>query len=701
MAKAPPRNTSPQASLGTIGKYRGLLALVTLFLVVVAAVAALNFTIARQLDQDAIGVNLSGRQRMLSQRTVKILLQLRARLELGEADTGPRQELALTVPLFDTTLRGFRDGATVTGGDGKPVFLAAATAGQERIQDALAIWEPYLALLRPLLATPANAAIDPAQLGTVLRYAEENNLKLLTQMNELTTALENQAKERAQLLRTIQLSAIGVAALLFTYIVFVSLRNLLKADAELLAAKAETDNILETVSDGLFLIDRDLRIGQQQSTALAGIFGQADLRGRTLPEVLSQLVPEETVATARTFIDLLFGERVKEALMGDVNPLKQVQITTTRPDGARESKYVAFKFRRVLAGGKLSQLLVSAADVTDEVELRQELERSRKRNEDQLALLTRLAHVGTDELASFLLKTQRGLDLVNEVLAQGGTSRLENLGKLAQISRTVHAIKGDAAALSFDLVERWAQGFEAVIRDLRSREQLTGNDLLPLTVQLRDIYQQLEGLRDFVARLGQMRTALAKTGGQPTRPPVWSKAQSLIERIAQRLGKKVRLHVRHDGTELPEAYEQEVSDALVQLVRNAVAHGIEPPTDRVAIAKPAEGNVWLSITQRPDRAFEISVQDDGSGFDLERIRAKAVALGELSPEQAVQADAGQLLPMIFRSGFTTATEVNEDAGQGVGMDVVDERVKSLGGKVALAFKAGQGSRVTLMLPSLA
>ncbi len=678
-------------------KYRGLFVAMTVFLLVIAVVAGLNFYIATRVDQDAVSVNLSGRQRMLSQRIAKTIFLAQQAKEEAER-IAAIEELRGAVKLFDTTLSGFRTGGEVTGGDGKPVVLAKAPVALDAISDAVNLWSGYQKLLGDFLDSPAPAQNDAA-LNSLGVYARTNNVKILQLMNDLTTALERQAQQRAATLRVIQLTAIVIALSLFAYVVFFSLRNLRRADTELVAAKAETDNILSTVKDGLFLVDRELTIGQQQSKSLEQILGVKSVAGRNLLDVLARMVPEKTQATAKSFLELLFGERVKESLMGEVNPLKEVEVSTPTEDGRIATRYLAFQFRRVLTDGQLTHLLVSTADVTSEVELRQELDRAKRRGEQQITLLTKMMHLGNDELVEFIDKMNRGLDEMNGILATAGTSRQGTMGKLAQVYRIVHTIKGDAAALDFEPIESWAHQIEDQVAKLRGHENLAGSDLLPLTVSLRDMYQQLEGVREMVDRLGQVRRSL--DSGRPARrlAPVWNKAEMIARKVADREQKRVEFSINasHD-VEIPDTAYHEVSDALVQLVRNAIVHGIEPPQVRTAEGKPAIGRVVLTVRPGTNRNIEIAVEDDGRGIDLERVRDKAITLGLASRQQAQAMMPKDLVRLLFSSGFSTKDDVTEDGGRGVGLDVVEQSIARVGGRVAVGSKPGQGSRFTLTIP---
>lgn len=214
----------------TLADYREIVFAIILFLVLDLGVLVMNIIISSQIHQDAVGINLAGRQRMLSQRTVKTLLQINEAHRQGASADVARDELRLTFDLFDSTLQGFSNGNIVAGGDGKPTFLDAADTPVARaiVQQAISVWTPYKEKLTPLLI--AYVPITAQPLSDAIMYASDNNLRLLTLMNALTTELEQSASHRATMLRWIQAAAIVLALINFAVILTHFLRKLAERD---------------------------------------------------------------------------------------------------------------------------------------------------------------------------------------------------------------------------------------------------------------------------------------------------------------------------------------------------------------------------------------------------------------------------------------------------------------------------------------
>ena len=250
----------------SLGKYREIVLAVAFFLVFDLAVLVLNFYISFQLSADAVSINLSGRQRMLSQRMTKVLYGLHIDESNGRPTKDGIAELKLASNLFGTTLHGFINGAEVTGGAGDTQYLRQASTERQQaiLAEALRIWQGLEQRITPIL----GGKHDSNQLANAVSYAYSNNLRLLELMNELTTELEVEAQGQANRLRMIQTTGIILALLNFMFILFKFIRRLRESDEATEAAKQETDGILATVREGLFLLDADFRIGTQYSKSL-------------------------------------------------------------------------------------------------------------------------------------------------------------------------------------------------------------------------------------------------------------------------------------------------------------------------------------------------------------------------------------------------------------------------------------------------
>jgi chemosensory pili system protein ChpA (sensor histidine kinase/response regulator) len=169
----------------------------------------------------------------------------------------------------------------------------------------------------------------------------------------------------------------------------------------------------------------------------------------------------------------------------------------------------------------------------------------------------------------------------------------------------------------------------------------------------------------------------------------------VVRQTAKELGKRANLDIKGTQTEIDRSVLERMTGPFEHLLRNAIAHGLEDPAGRAKAGKPEIGEIGLSARQEGNE-FVLVFDDDGQGLNVERIRAKALASGLMQPDDQLTNE--QIAEFIFAAGFSTASEVSEVSGRGVGMDVVRAEVVALGGRVQVEFTPGKGSRFTIFLP---
>src|SRR6202035_1841146 len=167
--------------------------------------------------------------------------------------------------------------------------------------------------------------------------------------------------------------------------------------------------------------------------------------------------------------------------------------------------------------------------------------------------------------------------------------------------------------------------------------------------------------------------------------------------VARQCGRDVELVVSGQDTDLDKGILDAIAEPLTHMVRNAVSHGIESPEERQRLGKPAQGRVRLNAYHEGNQVI-VEISDDGRGMDVAKIRLKAVKLGLLQPEEAERLSEAEILDIIFRPGFSTAEQVTEVSGRGVGMDVVQSVLHRLKGTVGVQTQLGQGTTFRLKLP---
>lgn len=247
----------------------------------------------------------------------------------------------------------------------------------------------------------------------------------------------------------------------------------------------------------------------------------------------------------------------------------------------------------------------------------------------------------------------------------------------------------DFGALEFDKYDNFnilARRISEVTADIsESMSQLSGS--------IRHAHEDMGQLQQLT--LG-MRDEIARARMVPIGTP-FTRFRRAVREMVRTTGKEVTLVTSGEHTEVDTNVVERLVDPLIHLVRNAVYHGIEPATVRIAKGKPASGAVYLHAAHRGN-AVVVEVEDDGAGLDLERIKAKAIARGLVRADAAAGLSDADIIKFIFMPGFSTAEQVGDQAGRGVGLDVVKRVIESMNGHIEVESVRDVGTKFTLHLP---
>lgn len=194
----------------------------------------------------------------------------------------------------------------------------------------------------------------------------------------------------------------------------------------------------------------------------------------------------------------------------------------------------------------------------------------------------------------------------------------------------------------------------------------------------------------------ELQEGVMKTRMQPIEN-VWSRFPRVVRDLSHLCGKPVKLEMEGKSTELDKTIIEAISDPLTHLVRNSIDHGIELPDTRAFAGKPAMGTIKLRAYHEGGRV-NIEISDDGGGIDPERLKAKALERGLITPEHARSMTTHEAFSLIFMPGFSTAEKVTNISGRGVGMDVVKSNIERLGGSVDVDSRLGHGTTIRIRIP---
>jgi two-component system, chemotaxis family, sensor kinase CheA len=509
---------------------------------------------------------------------------------------------------------------------------------------------------------------------------------------------------------------------------FISVKRHEREKQELAATSSRlTDAILKGSAQGLFLLDPKGRILPQVSASLGTLFRRQEFINLTFEKLIGPLVSAKTLATARTFIArLLDAAAANDAER--TNPLQDVEVRLVNTDGTFDAAHYSFDFSPVDVANQPRAWLVHVNDITARVQQHRELEDLRLHAQTQGEILRSVLVTGGARFHAFLQRTDASMKAINEVLKKPARETGAFRNKLEATLEEVDRVRRDAVALKLTGLEAAARLMEDSLQELRSRETLSGSDFLPLAVKLDELYGQFALLRSLTSQTAPAVEPDSENGTQVIEAPKFLAAMAqqkaaqptakrlahrvaqagsldstltaLTELVAQEHHKTVTLECT--GLQLvPPRYQATIKNVAIQLIRNAVMHGIETPAARKSAGKPAHGTLHLEFKTTPDQSFELHFQDDGCGLDPDKVRSTAIAKGLITEDAAGRLRDRQAIKLIFKSGYTTMTWTPGEAPHGTGMSLVRRYVHEAGGKIALATLLGHETRFKMTLPAAA
>lgn len=503
--------------------------------------------------------------------------------------------------------------------------------------------------------------------------------------------------------------AIILTALVCLLLIYLMSRAIAKPIDE---ARQETTNILESVNDGLLLIDKDYTVGKQQSSSLKGILRKDNLAGSSFVRYLNDALPISVAEMAKDYIDLLFSPKIKESLVQTRNPLQSVQASLLDENYQMETRHLNMSFKRIYEDGEITNLLVTAKDITQETILKAELVKLKEEKNQQVNLLAEILYIPAEKLNQFISETNNSLNHINNVLEQSGSDTNTYKQKVRDIYKIIHKVKGDASSIKFDLFANKCHEFEEELDKLQHQgSKVSGEVFLPLTVALEDLFESCNMVQTMLDKMS-LFTEQGTDGSQPSFEQVniydnskglheWADLTGLVSRLAEKYGKYVEIHFQGFKLTIPGEYLTALKSIANQLVRNSLVHGIESPEEREHQSKIKEGQITLSLKHSDQDGYVFTYKDDGEGIDFEQLRQKIIARGLMSESAAERLSERDLVLYLFKDGFSSIDVANVDAGRGVGLSLVADKVLELKGKINAASIFGKGFILKVKLPELA
>jgi|GEM_PF-4283737 len=453
----------------------------------------------------------------------------------------------------------------------------------------------------------------------------------------------------------------------------------------------ENRKYLENISQGLLLINSDLIVKGHYSLFLKSIFETDRIAGLRFSDLVYS--EDEAFSDDREeldkFLNILFNNKTADLdMIMDINPIVDKKIIVNSGTGKQE-KYISATFAKVFDSKQNEDEIIAVIeDRTEYFTAQFELEGERKRHENEMEYISAILHTSPESLNHFMEDSEAALEYCLQNL-----DKLSDADVLNKAFRGIHSLKGNAASLSFNMIADHTHLLEDELDELRLGK-------VELSDELRsDIRSKALLVMNEIDQIKHFQVQFRKVSEEAVDSSVFNcteffgTVERLTEEIAEKQDKIIDLSFKNELKEFP--HFSMVKSSIIHLLKNCIDHGIEDKFERLSKYKSETGKIDLSF-YGDGKNYCIKMSDDGRGIDFERVKKISIEKNLIPHDEEI--DNKRLLNLLFSPGFSTAEEITDISGRGVGLDAVKDSVQDLNGTIAVQTKSGQGTTFLIRIP---
>jgi two-component system chemotaxis sensor kinase CheA len=465
--------------------------------------------------------------------------------------------------------------------------------------------------------------------------------------------------------------------------------NLQKALTDLKSERDEISAMKDNLKTGVFLMDKDMAIQDQYSQSLEQVLLRGGLQGKIFPELLTASLTVYELKNLQEYFTMMLTHFLEPAMLEDINPLKELNYICGETG---EKRILHCGFSTVDRGSE-AFILGTIDDITVEKELQQRLAEEEEKRQEDMRSLFEVVNVEPSVFADFIEDAEYGFDRIN-VLLSASNLPLQNV--VVEIYQCVHAVKSNAVILGLESFGNKLHTLESTIKVLREHNPISGEDMK----RLKSEFKAIEEEGDKIIEISRKISSFVQSGDRQNQQKyvLVTALAKTCNKLAEDLGKQVHLVTEAiDNEAIGKGPRRVMKEVLMQLIRNAVFHGIETPERRSALGKDPSGTVELFIKLEANNRIHLCLKDDGQGLDFDKIREKALSQHTIKESEAQ--NKSRLIWAIFAPGFSTAESEGVHAGRGIGLNLVYDYIQGVKGEIRVQTDKDKGTAFHIFIPA--
>ena len=688
-----------------------VIALTAIALVLITSQFLIQSSISTN-EADSRVINISGRQRMLSQKMSKAALSMRGASNNAQF-TARKEELTGAFNLWAKSHNA------LTKGDSS---MQLGTS--QNTPDILKLYNeitPYYERLKGGVSTMITASdissLQQPEYQEAIAEILSNEGPFLKLMNDIVFEYDAVASGKIAALSTTEYVLFAIVlTLLFLLGLFVfrpAIKRVNESNAKILAYEQQqkeaalsdkryltnqAEIIFSNVKQGIFLLDQELIIDSFYSKETENIFDEETVAKTNFLQLMKHRLMPRDLEALELFVENLFNADIRESVVNRLNPVTQVEIFNDINNSSIENRYIGFTFSRIIRDDKIYRILVTVLDETENVLMRRKIEEAEERNKKESEQLLAVLKVKPAVLKDYLSTAIDSLNTISEKYENSKDQDFQSL--ISYTFNTIHNVKGNAALINLKLIENKLHKIEESLTVLRSQESIEGKNFLRILYEVTEVTSILHNMSEMLVSIAQAYEQFSKENTEKdTNKVLINTLEKGISRLSKEQGKEISFSFEDNGVSIPEDYRLDIKDLSIQLARNSIVHGIEDADDRQFSGKSARANIGIALGRTDDGALQYTFQDDGQGLNLDELCDKAIAKNLISAEDAKSMTDQQKAELVFMEGLSTASEVNNSAGRGQGMSIVKSIVNKHGGDYQMETATGQSFKIKITFPS--